>query len=108
MQMQKLVRFTLGIEKRKTSHSWGMGVGAWPLGARALWKHWEVPAQRFLQLVGTMESSWSFEEQKRRGSLSTLPCLALSQGHQEIQKRESQGSGEVCKSSPKWGTWLIW
>lgn len=40
-------------------------------------------------------------EQKRQGSLSTLPCVALSQGHQEIQKSRFQGSGEVCGSSQK-------
>lgn len=43
---------TMGTEKRRTRQFWG----TWLLGASTIWKHWEVPAQRFLQPVGNTGS----------------------------------------------------
>lgn len=57
MQIQKLMRFTKGTEKRKDQLPLpDRGEGMASLGVGAIWEHWEVPGQRFLQLVGTMGS----------------------------------------------------
>lgn len=89
---------TVGGEQRRTKHSLGRGgeCGPWgpvpPENSGQSWHKCSCIQWEPREANGALGKT----EQKRQGPLSPLPCVALSQGHQEIQKSRFRGSGEVC------------